>query len=133
MSEQPMDFPPNSDAPPKHIRAVRDVFDGQLYHRDDFECWTATGDGGTFIWETLNVTDEHGRWMGQHLVEVPEFTREKPYWPCAMYAMLPFTEYSALVASYCIAGDADHEGDHVPGRSEAEFRAMMAKAEELSK
>jgi len=68
-------FPPNSPKPPTFIRAMRNTYTGELYHRDDFECWTRTGDQAVFIWKSLNHHDPHGRWVGVELQEVVEFTR----------------------------------------------------------
>lgn len=79
VARQAMKFPINSNIPPMHIRAVRDVESGQLYHRDEFDCFIRTGDEITFDWPELNHTDKAGtngpRWIGVELVEVAEFTR----------------------------------------------------------
>lgn len=77
-----MQFPANSPHPPVHVRVVRNLETGETYHRDEFECFTRTGDEAVFTWETLNHHDPEGthlkggyRWVGTPLVEVVEFTR----------------------------------------------------------
>lgn len=79
VSRQAMRFPVNSNLPPVHIRAVRDISNGQTYHRDEFDCFIRTGDEVTFDWKDLNHTDKAGvegpRWVGVELEEILEFTR----------------------------------------------------------
>lgn len=77
-----MKFPANSSLPPVHVRAVRNPETGDLYHRDEFECWTRVGDEAVFTWHSLNHHDPEGhtlkggyRWLGVALEEVVEFTR----------------------------------------------------------
>jgi len=81
-SRPAMQFPANSPLPPVHVRAVRSIESGQLYHRDEFECWTRIGDETVFTWASLNHHDPQGpelkggyRWLGVALEEVVEFTR----------------------------------------------------------
>jgi len=81
-SRPAMQFPANSPQPPLHVRAVRNPENGALYHRDEFECWTRTGDEAVFTWISLNHHDPTGperkggyRWLGTVLEEVVEFTR----------------------------------------------------------
>lgn len=82
LSRPAMQFPAGSPMPPVHIRAVRNLVTGELYHRDEFECWTRTGDELVFTWHSLNHNDPQGpelkggyRWLGSALEEVLEFTR----------------------------------------------------------
>lgn len=77
-----MRFPVNSTMPPVHIRAFLDPRTGQVYHRDDFECFTRTGDQVVFLWPELNHTDTKNllggpRWIGIAVEEIVEFTREE--------------------------------------------------------
>lgn len=81
-SRSAMQFPANSQLPPLHVRVVRNPETGETYHRDEFECFTRTGDEAVFTWDTLNHHDPEGpqrkggyRWVGTPLVEVVEFTR----------------------------------------------------------
>lgn len=81
-SRPAMQFPANSPLPPVHVRAVRNPQTGELYHRDEFECFTRTGDEEIFTWASLNHHDPKGhelkggyRWVGTPLEEVVEFTR----------------------------------------------------------
>lgn len=81
-SRPAMQFPANSPIPPVHVRAVRNPETGETYHRDEFECFTRTGDDAVFTWDGLNHHDPEGprrkggyRWLGAPLVEVTEFTR----------------------------------------------------------
>lgn len=81
-SRPAMRFPANSSLPPVHVRAVRNPETGEIYHRDEFECWTRIGDEAVFTWVSLNHHDPEGhtlkggyRWLGTPLVEVVEFTR----------------------------------------------------------
>ena len=79
VSRQAMQFPVGSPMPPVHIRAVRDEDNGQLYHRDEFDCFTRVGDEAVFTWDTLNhhgaIVHEQYQWIGTAVVEVQEFTR----------------------------------------------------------
>lgn len=81
-SRPAMKFPVGSNVPPIHIRVVRNTVTGELYHRDEFECFTRTGDEAVFTWDSLNHDDPTGperkggfRWLGVALEEVIEFTR----------------------------------------------------------
>src|ERR1041384_247653 len=81
-SRPAMQFPANSPLPPGHVRVVRNLQTDEIYHRDDFECFTRVGDEAVFTWETLNHHDPTGherkggyRWVGTALEEVVEFTR----------------------------------------------------------
>lgn len=82
LNRRPMRFPINSNSPAVHIRVLTDPDTGQLYHRDDFDCWTRTGDEIVFLWPELNHTDTKNvlggpRWSGIALIEVVEFTRDE--------------------------------------------------------